>query len=79
VGCKGDLESERQVTDAEARDYALHIASAQYVLTSAKENTCVDDVFHLAAKAALDHASPKANGRLKNGKHSKIRATCVLQ
>jgi GTPase SAR1 family protein len=50
VGCMGDIEDERQVSDTEAADWAqLH--RAEYILTSAKTGLNVEAVFEFVVCA----------------------------
>eukprot|EP01122_Echinamoeba_exundans_P007008 TRINITY_DN2075_c0_g1_i4.p1 TRINITY_DN2075_c0_g1~~TRINITY_DN2075_c0_g1_i4.p1 ORF type:complete len:197 (+),score=24.22 TRINITY_DN2075_c0_g1_i4:39-629(+) len=81
VGCKADLEEHRAVTEVEVHTYARDRAKTHYVLTSAKQNSNVDDAFHLAAKVTLDHmkAAAQPPSRKKNGKGILQRANCLLQ
>jgi hypothetical protein len=50
VGCKGDLEAERQVSDDEARQYAATIG-AEYVLTSSTNETGTQEALSAIVRA----------------------------
>eukprot|EP01122_Echinamoeba_exundans_P007009 TRINITY_DN2075_c0_g1_i5.p3 TRINITY_DN2075_c0_g1~~TRINITY_DN2075_c0_g1_i5.p3 ORF type:complete len:150 (-),score=27.35 TRINITY_DN2075_c0_g1_i5:1656-2105(-) len=80
AGCKGDREEERQVIDDEARQYAQSLR-AEYVLTSAKEDVNVAEVFHLVARAARrgPQSPVQAERRGKDAKQFFEKTNCILQ
>ena len=62
VGNKQDLENERQVTYAEAKDQA-DLWGIEYIETSAKTNeNCKEAFERLASKVAQSREKPKSGG-----------------
>jgi hypothetical protein len=83
VGCKGDLESDRQVSDSEAADWARQ-NRAQYILTSCKTGENVEEAFSLLVRTwrrwKAEHAPPpNATGSAKLPKPKSNRTICLLQ
>jgi hypothetical protein len=76
VGCKGDAEKNRKVSETEAADWA-HLHRAKYFKTSSETGLNVEDVFNEAVRLArgyqLLHPSEK------KGKDAKQRTNCALQ
>eukprot|EP01122_Echinamoeba_exundans_P002938 TRINITY_DN12944_c0_g1_i1.p1 TRINITY_DN12944_c0_g1~~TRINITY_DN12944_c0_g1_i1.p1 ORF type:complete len:196 (+),score=26.25 TRINITY_DN12944_c0_g1_i1:29-616(+) len=82
VGCKGDLEDERQVSDSEAADFA-HMHRAEYILTSAKTGMNVEAAFEAAVRAVAQQNNGQQPARpSKRGKDAKQffqRTNCIMQ
>uniref|UniRef100_A0A1I8HF31 Ras-related protein Rab-43 n=1 Tax=Macrostomum lignano TaxID=282301 RepID=A0A1I8HF31_9PLAT len=62
IGCKCDLESQRQVSAIEGREFANRLAMLAHLETSAKDNCNVDRLFHTVAEELLNRVrlSPPA-------------------
>jgi GTPase SAR1 family protein len=81
VGCKADLEEQRQVSDGEAADFA-HIHGAEYILTSAKTGDNVESAFETVVRAirhAGDARPPQRSKRGKDAKQFFQRTNCIMQ
>ena len=84
MGCKGDLDDEREVSD----DVLVQVTQrcqATYILTSSKDNVGVDEAFRLAAEAHLARQrliSAAEQGEPRRGRDPKQffeRTNSVLQ
>jgi hypothetical protein len=83
VGCKGDLESDRQVSDSEAADWA-HRHKAEYILTSSKTAQNVSEAFvslvHAWKRWKVEYELLlKATMSGKGAKDGSKRTACILQ
>jgi hypothetical protein len=79
VGCKGDLEAERKISDAEAADWATE-KHAEYILTSAKTDSNLGEAFVGAVRSLARwrdamNAAAAENAKISNRTQSK----CVCQ
>ena len=70
VGNKSDLESERTVSTAEAKQFARE-HDLEYIETSAKQRLNVDVAFHEVVRVIRKYVKSKAPAKLKKKTKSK--------
>ena len=67
IGNKCDLEEEREISKDEGEAFAMR-NGMQYIETSAKNNTNVDQAFEALAKIMVEYSNKKAPINEKNEK-----------
>jgi hypothetical protein len=83
VGCKGDFEKDRKVSESEAADFA-HANRLECLITSSKSGVNVEEVFAalFRTKTRLQAASlsgPAASDASKDKTPSRQRGNCTIQ
>jgi hypothetical protein len=79
VGCRGDLEEQREVPDSEAADWA-HLHHCYYFLTSSKTGSNVDEAFECAVRAVRSlEAGNEGQKPAKDAKRFLQRTGCIMQ
>lgn len=78
VGNKCDLEKSRQVSDAEAEEYAASVGAAHFK-TSAKTGRGVEEAFLHLAKSMLEKSTQQQQKSLLNKAHLRQRSTITVE
>jgi hypothetical protein len=79
VGCKADLEEQREVPDYEAADWA-HLHHGEYFLTSSKIASNVDEAFESLVRAVRRLEAEKEGKKpAKDAKRFLQRTNCIMQ